>query len=76
MSDEGLGMIQNIIVLLLVAAAAVYTVIWLRRLSTGETKCACGSNCCDTKSKSCSSGTCNLVSLEKPSPGGDRPGSS
>jgi hypothetical protein len=69
-------MIQNIIVLLLVLAAAVYTVTWLRRLSTGESKCACGSNCCGSKSKSCDSGNCNLVSLEKPSPGGDQPISS
>jgi hypothetical protein len=55
-------MIQNIIVLLLVALAAVYTVVRLRRLAAGESKCACGTTSCSAASQSCGSGQCNLVS--------------
>ena len=39
-------MIQDSIVLLLVAAAAVYMVVRLRRLAAGQSKCACGSKSC------------------------------
>ena len=59
-------MIQNIIVLLLVAVAAVYTVVRLRRLAAGESKCACGTNSCSAASKSCGSGRCNLTSNNEP----------
>jgi len=55
-------MIQNIIVLLLVAAAAIYTVVRLRRLAAGESKCACGTTSCGAASSSCGNGQCNLVS--------------
>ncbi len=54
-------MIQDIIVLLLVAVAAVYTVVRLRRLAAGESKCACGTTSCSTASESCGSGQCNLA---------------
>jgi hypothetical protein len=59
-------MIQNIIVLLLVAVAAVYTVVRLRRLAAGESKCACGTTSCGAASPSCGSGQCNLVSSNEP----------
>ena len=54
-------MIQDTIVLVLVAVAAVYTVMRLRRLAAGESKCACGTTSCSAASKSCASGQCNLV---------------
>ncbi len=59
-------MIQNIIVLLLVAVAAVYMVVRLRRLAAGESKCACGTNSCSSASKSCGSGQCNLTANSEP----------
>jgi hypothetical protein len=55
-------MIQNIIVLVLVALAAVYMVVRLRRLAAGESKCACGTTSCSAASQSCANGQCNLVS--------------
>jgi hypothetical protein len=55
-------MIQNIIVLMLVAVAAVYTVVRLRRLAAGESKCACGTNSCGAAAPSCANGQCNLTS--------------
>ena len=48
-------MIQNIIVLFLVAAAAVYTVVRLRRVAAGESKCVCGSKACGPASPPCGS---------------------
>ena len=39
-------MTQNIVVLLFVAAAAVYAVVRLRRVAAGQTKCVCGSKTC------------------------------
>jgi hypothetical protein len=41
-------MIQNLIVLLLVAAAVVYMVVRLRQMAGGESKCGCGSQSCGT----------------------------
>ena len=55
-------MIQNIIVLVLVALAAVYMVVRIRRLAAGESKCACGTTSCSAASESCGSGQCHLVS--------------
>ena len=46
-------MIQNVVVLLLVAAAAVYTVVRLRRVAAGESKCVCGSKACGAASAAC-----------------------
>ncbi len=46
-------MIQDILVLLLVAAAAVYTVVRLRRVAGGQNKCACGSKACGPASGPC-----------------------
>jgi hypothetical protein len=46
-------MIENLIVLLLVAAAAIYTVVRLCRLGTGKSKCACGTDSCGAASASC-----------------------
>ena len=47
-------MIQDILALLLVAAAFVYMVLRLRRATAGQSKCACGSNACGPASGSCS----------------------
>ena len=46
-------MTENIVVLLLVAAAAVYTVMRLRRVAAGQSKCVCGSNACGPASAPC-----------------------
>jgi hypothetical protein len=46
-------MIENIVVLLLVAAAAVYTVVRLRRVAAGQSKCVCGSKACGSASAPC-----------------------
>ena len=59
-------MIQDIIVLFFVAAAVVYTVVRLRRLAAGESKCACGTTSCGAASPSCGSGQCNLVPNNEP----------
>jgi hypothetical protein len=40
------SIIENVVVLLLVATAAVYTVVRLRRVAAGESKCVCGSKGC------------------------------
>ncbi len=50
-------MTENIIVLLLVAAAAVYTVVRLRRVAAGESKCVCGSKSCGPTAAPCGSGS-------------------
>ena len=47
--DRAIGtpaMIENILVLLFVAAAAVYTVVHLRRVAAGQSQCVCGSKTC------------------------------
>jgi hypothetical protein len=62
-------MIQNIIVLVLVALAAVYMVVRLRRLAAGESKCACGTTSCSAASESCAGGQCNLVANGESSSG-------
>jgi hypothetical protein len=49
-------MIENIVVLLLVAAAAVYTVVRLCRVAAGRNKCVCGSNSCSPTSMPCCGG--------------------
>lgn len=46
-------MIQDIFVLLLVAAAAVYMIVRLRRMAAGQNQCACGSRACDPASLPC-----------------------
>lgn len=61
---------QDIIVLVLVAAAAVYTVVRLRRLAAGETKCACGSKSCSPATPCGGGPSGNLVQLEKPNKSG------
>jgi hypothetical protein len=48
-------MTENILVLLLVAAAAVYTVVRLRRVAAGESKCICGSKSCGPVAATCGS---------------------
>lgn len=55
-------MVENVIVLVLVAAAGMYTVVCLRRLAAGESKCACGTKSCGSASPSCGSGNCAVVS--------------
>jgi hypothetical protein len=45
--------IENIVVLLFVAAAAVYMVVRLRRVAAGKSKCVCGSNNCGSASAPC-----------------------
>ncbi len=55
-------MIDNIIVFLVVASAAVYAVVRLRRVAAGESKCVCGSNSCASSSRSCGSGGCGIAS--------------
>ena len=47
--------IENIVVLLLVAAAAVYMVVRLRRVAAGQSKCVCGSNSCGPGASPCGS---------------------
>jgi hypothetical protein len=42
--------LQDIVVLLFVAVAAVYTVARLRRVATGQNKCACGAKSCGAAS--------------------------
>ncbi len=46
-------MIENILVLLFVAAAAVYTVVRLRRVAAGQSQCVCGSKTCGAAQKPC-----------------------
>jgi hypothetical protein len=48
-------MIENILVLLFVAAAAVYAVARLRRVAAGQSKCVCGSKACGPGSGPCGS---------------------
>jgi len=50
-------MIENILVLLFVAAATIYMVVRLRRVAAGRSKCDCGSNVCDPESP-CSESPC------------------
>ncbi len=57
--DETVNMVENVIVLVMVAAAGVYTVVCLRRLAAGESKCACGTKSCGSATKSC--GTCSAA---------------
>jgi hypothetical protein len=52
-------MVENVIVLMLVATAGAYTVVRLRRLAAGESKCACGTKSCGSASPSC--GTCSAA---------------
>jgi hypothetical protein len=54
-------MIENIIALLLVAAALVYTIVWLRKFARGESKCVCGTNSCGCGTSSCASGGCSVT---------------
>ncbi len=49
-------MIEDMVVLLLVAAAAVYTVVRLRRVAAGQSKCVCGSKGCGAASTPCGAG--------------------
>ena len=62
-------MVENFIVLALVAAAGAYTIFRLRSLAAGESKCACGTKSCGAATPSCGGGNCNLVQLEKPNEG-------
>ena len=55
-------MIENSIVFLVVISAAVYTVVRLRRVAGGESKCVCGSNSCGSSSRSCNTGSCGIAS--------------
>lgn len=45
--------IQDILVLLCVAVAAVYMVLRLRRVGTGQSKCACGTKACGAAAAPC-----------------------
>jgi hypothetical protein len=47
--------LENTLVLLFVAAAAVYMVVRLRRVAAGQNKCVCGSNACGSAAPSCGS---------------------
>jgi len=42
--------LENIVVLMFVAASAVYMVARLRRVATGQNKCVCGSKSCGSTS--------------------------
>jgi len=42
--------LENILVLLFVAAAAVYMVVRLRRVAAGQNRCVCGSKSCGSTS--------------------------
>jgi hypothetical protein len=48
--------VQDCLVLLFVAAAAVYMVVRLRRVAAGQSKCACGTKACGAGSPPCGSG--------------------
>ena len=47
--------LENVVVLLFVAAAAVYMVVRLRRVAAGQSKCVCGSKACGSASPPCGS---------------------
>jgi hypothetical protein len=46
-------MTQDSLVLLIVAGAAVYMVLRLRRVAAGQSKCACGTKSCGAAANSC-----------------------
>ena len=46
-------MVQDIVVLLVVAAAAAYTILRLYRMAAGRSQCACGSKACGSRSAPC-----------------------
>jgi len=46
-------MIEDILVLLFVGAAAVYTVVRLRRVAAGQSNCVCGSKACTSAAGPC-----------------------
>ncbi len=50
------SMIEDILVLLFVAAAGVYMIVRLRRMATGQSTCACGTKTCGAPPGSCPSG--------------------
>ena len=49
--------LENALVLLFVAAAAVYMVLRLRRVAAGQSQCVCGSKACGSASPPCGSGS-------------------
>ncbi len=45
--------LQDILVLIVVAMAAVYMLVRLRRMATGKNQCACGSKACGPSKAPC-----------------------
>jgi hypothetical protein len=52
---------QDIVVLLFVAAAAVYMVVRLRRMAMGQSKCACGTKSCGATAPCASAAQCTAA---------------
>ncbi|MGA2255213.1 MAG: hypothetical protein ABSG53_11165 [Thermoguttaceae bacterium] len=61
--------LENIVVLLFVAAAAVYMVVRLRRVAAGQNKCVCGSKACGSASPPCGSSFKGAAASGEPSGG-------
>jgi hypothetical protein len=47
--------IENILVLLLVAAAVAYVIVRFRRMAAGRSKCVCGTSACGSAAPPCGS---------------------
>ena len=45
--------LENIVVLIFVALAAIYMVLRLRRVAAGRSQCVCGSKACASASQPC-----------------------
>ena len=58
--------IQDFLVLLFVAVAIVYTIVRLRRVAAGQSKCVCGSKACNTALRPCESSTKNAAATGDP----------
>jgi hypothetical protein len=61
-------LVENILVLFLVAAAAVYTIVRLRRVGAGQSKCVCGSEVCAPATGPCDGGVEGAAATSDSSP--------